>query len=157
MAITAETARELQRRSVQKRQQNVQLLRQQVKELENRPPEIIVVASSPGSNSTEPFQVETLSVTRAQMRLVQKRIEEAAEAGDSKGCKEWTDALSRLAELERQLAGRPMPGSLKPTAPKRRAVDIAPQAAEQISQVIEQKSQVPIVLPADVKQPDPLG
>ncbi len=31
------------------------------------------------------------------------------------------NAISRMSELERQLAGRPLPGSLKPSAPRQQA------------------------------------
>lgn len=40
---------------------------------------------------------------------------------DSKRIKELADSVAKLSELERQLAGRPLPGSLKPTTAKTRA------------------------------------
>lgn len=38
--------------------------------------------------------------------------------GARTGCEKQAVALGKLAEIERQLAGRPMPGSLKPAAAK---------------------------------------
>lgn len=40
---------------------------------------------------------------------------------DSKRIKEMADSLYRLSELERQLAGRPLPGSLKPVQERTRS------------------------------------
>ncbi len=54
---------------------------------------------------------------RKQLDAVDDAIELAI-GGDSKSLKELTDAQMRLAEQERILAGRPMPGSLKPTSAK---------------------------------------
>ena len=64
------------------------------------------------------FAGKTLGRVRRQIALVQDAIDGSIESGESKQLKEYTDALSRLAEIERQLAGRPLPGSLRPDKPK---------------------------------------
>jgi hypothetical protein len=52
-------------------------------------------------------------------------------------------ALERLAELERRLAGRPMPGTLKP-----RAQDARPAQPASVAPVL-------LPQPAAIEQPDP--
>jgi hypothetical protein len=63
---------------------------------------------------------------RKQVSMFQQRLEQAVEKGDGKAVRDWTDSMSRLSEIERQLAGRPMPGSLKPTSKSPRQVDAEP-------------------------------
>lgn len=127
MAITVENARDLQKLSALKRQQNMQRL----KELADKPPETVLLLSMPGSNSIEPFQVETVTRARAQMKELQDAIDEALENRDWKAAKGFSDALEKLSELERKLAGRPLPGQMKPLTqkpPKRTPLmEIAPQ------------------------------
>jgi len=48
-----------------------------------------------------------LARVRAQIDMIDESIEKAVQKGDSKRLKELVDALSRLAEIERQLAGGP--------------------------------------------------
>ena len=75
------------------------------------------------------FQSETLARVRKQIKVAQDNIDDGFKKHDSKAVKEWTDSLARLNEIERQLSGRPMPGSLKPSAPKnpRRSADPEPE------------------------------
>ena len=68
------------------------------------------------------FAGKTLGRVRKQIALVQDAIDGAIENGESKQLKEYTDALSRLAEIERQLAGRPLPGSLRPKQEKSKRI-----------------------------------
>ena len=63
------------------------------------------------------FASEMLKEVREEIRGLWKEIKGARKSGESKTFKEYTDALSRLAEIERQLAGRPLPGSLRPKSP----------------------------------------
>jgi len=54
--------------------------------------------------------------------LVQDQMDNFLETGETKPLKELSDCLSRLAEIERQLAGRPLPGSLRPKAEKSKRI-----------------------------------
>ena len=120
MVLTTEIARELQRKSLISRRENVARNLANAAKIPQLEEIALTVASNSvrfrGEISVEPFQAETLDRVRKQIRIVLARIEESK---DSKTTKEWTDAFSRLAEVERQLAGRPMPGSLKPQQPRR--------------------------------------
>lgn len=62
-----------------------------------------------------------LAGVREQLRLIDQRIAEEAGRPKADGQRlSWlATASARLAEQERQLAGRPLPGSLKPTQSKR--------------------------------------
>lgn len=75
--------------------------------IENRP------QGHPPKPKADSFVEQTL-------RKVRVRIGELIEAmeGAPAGIDKFASALGKLAEIERQLAGRPMPGSLKPPAPK---------------------------------------
>jgi hypothetical protein len=70
-----------------------------------------------------------LARTRTQLDLVAGLITKELEGTDvdSKRIRELTDAQTRLSELERVLAGRPLPGSRKPAAePRRKASQSSP-------------------------------
>ena len=84
-----------------------------------------------------------IDYTTIRLMRVRKQLDRldalASEETDPKRCKEFADATSRLQEQERQLAGRPLPGTLKPSArqPKRteppepiQPVVVAPQSAQ---------------------------
>ena len=87
--------------------------------------------------------------TRKQIALIEDRILQCSQNGDSKKAKEWGDTLARLNEIERQLAGRPMPGSLKPQQPRRNSA-----SSEPIPEPI-QAAPMPVapVAPAPAKTP----
>ena len=68
------------------------------------------------------FSKQMLNQAREKIKAVWVKIDEAIDSGESKVLKEYTDALSRLAEIERQLAGRPLPGSLRPKAEKSKRI-----------------------------------
>ena len=61
------------------------------------------------------YRLERLRITREQLSGLDKDLK-AAE--DEKGKKAICDAIARLSEVERQLAGRPAPGSLRPAQAK---------------------------------------
>jgi hypothetical protein len=67
----------------------------------------------PSIQSYDPFVRETLNCMRDRMRELLKAMR-----GAPAGIDKFAAALGKLAEIERQLAGRPMPGSLKPAQPK---------------------------------------
>lgn len=60
-----------------------------------------------------PFINQTLLDVRERMAELLKAMR-----GAPAGVDKFAAALGKLAEIERQLAGRPMPGSLKPPTPK---------------------------------------
>lgn len=69
--------------------------------------------AKPPPIATPTFADKTLLRVRKQIERLSDEIDDAIE-GDSKKLKELTDALARLNEVERQLSGRPLPGTLKP-------------------------------------------
>jgi hypothetical protein len=84
----------------------------------------LATGDSPGVNAPQTPQfgpleagdayvARRLARVRAQLDAVDKEIEDSI-SGDSKRLKELTDAQSRLAEQERLLSGRPLPGSRRP-------------------------------------------
>lgn len=83
-----------------------------------------ITASLPIEDRQKPvedtFPAKILSRVRKQIASVMDSLEQALTdpEPDSKRCKDMSDCLSRLAELERQLAGRPLPGSMRPSAAK---------------------------------------
>lgn len=61
---------------------------------------------------------------REQIEALNERLDAQIESGDAKDLKALTDAIGRLAELERILSGRPLPGQRRPgreSLPKRAA------------------------------------
>ena len=62
------------------------------------------------------FTERRLTRIRQQIERIDAML---ADSNDSKEIKELSDSLTRLAEQERQLAGRPSVGTLKPTAPNK--------------------------------------
>lgn len=68
----------------------------------------------------EDYTEARLARVRAQLDLVDEQIEAAANGKDAKRLKDLCDAQARLAEQERVLAGRPLPGSHRPSAPPRK-------------------------------------
>lgn len=65
------------------------------------------------------YGVRRLARVRAQLDALDRAIERIIEnPRDSKGLKELVDAQTRLAEQERILAGRPLPGSRRPAREK---------------------------------------
>lgn len=79
---------------------------------------IITVRVAPPKNPDVLPEMPFVDVT---LLAVRERIEELLKAmkGAPPGCDKHATALGKLAEIERQLSGRPMPGSLKPTAPRK--------------------------------------
>ena len=69
--------------------------------------------------------------TAVRLMRVRKQLDRldalAAEETDPKRCKEFADATSRLQEQERQLANRPLPGTLKPSQPKAQRTRATPE------------------------------
>jgi hypothetical protein len=67
------------------------------------------------------FISDRLESTRAEIRRVAGLL---AKCEDPAEVDKYASALSRLHDIERTLAGRPLPGSLRPTAPGRKVSDL---------------------------------
>ena len=65
----------------------------------------------PTDNPTDDYTVQRLARTRKQIEMLDEQLEEAP---DARAVKAIADALARLVEIERVLAGRPLPGSRRP-------------------------------------------
>ena len=65
------------------------------------------------------YTARRISVTRKQIRLLDEQL---ASCRIPKDLKAIADAIYRLSDLERQLSGRPLPGTLKPERAMKRAV-----------------------------------
>jgi hypothetical protein len=103
--FTADNAVEMGRRSAE--------IKKQRKEHPPAPPAAPVVIEQP----TDDFTGSRLARTREQMVKLDGMI---ADCEDAKELKALCDALARLSEIERVLAGRPLPGALRPGREKRR-------------------------------------
>jgi hypothetical protein len=66
----------------------------------------------------DPYQRERAKQTRKDIVRARARL---AKATDGAEFDRLASAISKLSELERTLAGRPLPGTLKPQPPKERA------------------------------------
>ena len=104
--ITSENARELQRLGVEARLARQKLQQERLKLAEE----------------SLDFPSRTLSRVRAQIETL---LDDLGKERDPQRIDRLASALGRLNEIEHQLAGRPMPGSLKPGAKQPR---VTPQA-----------------------------
>lgn len=112
MLITSANAREFAVRSVAARKQRA---------LERESSAAVPVAVlAQAAGSTDDYQAKRLVRVRAQLDTLDARLEAELRAAkpDSRRIKDICDAQTRLAEQERQLSGRPLPGSRRP-APDR--------------------------------------
>lgn len=138
--FNAENARLYAMRSVEARRQ---------RKLNPPPPPPVPVAPKVEADD---YQATRLTCVRRQLASLDKslnallkRLEEGDDDVDAAQIDRLASAQARLAEQERQLAGRPLPGSLKPRqAPIRRPASDSP--------VIEEPSQpclTPTVEPSE--------
>ena len=109
--FTRETAQVFARRSHEARARN-KLAKIQA---ETNP---VIASQSLTQLAQDCFAGNTLKRVRKQIALVQDQMDNFLETGETKPLKELSDCLARLAEIERQLAGRPLPGSLRPKQEK---------------------------------------
>lgn len=106
--ITPETAKEYARRSAEARAR----IAQERKDV-NKAQAIIAEAKALSDpNSEEGYRLERLIRTRKQLSQLDEQLEGET---DPKAVKAICDAIARLAEVERILAGRPLPGSHRPS------------------------------------------
>lgn len=95
----------------------------------NRPPEppkpVILPSAEQPQPAVDGYVLKTLTRTRKQLdRLFSLMGDET----DPQKLDRLASAIARLAEQERQLSGRPLPGSLRPRQEKsRRAADVEPE------------------------------
>ena len=68
----------------------------------------------------DPYIADQLSLVRGQISRLHDVLREASKGLNAKDAKAAADALSRLYDVERVLAGRPLPGTRKPS-PERKA------------------------------------
>lgn len=102
MAITSDNARELQQKAVASRK-----LRQEQKQAE-----AFAALTAAMAQQLPEYVAARLARVRLQLdRLDQMLMDES----DPQKLDRLASAQSRLSEQERQLSGRPMPGSLKPS------------------------------------------
>jgi hypothetical protein len=78
-------------------------------------PETVQVTTPQESTQEESFSSKLLTRARARIDSI---IEMLTLTKDSKEVEQLTRALAALAELERKLDGRPLPGSRRPVAEK---------------------------------------
>ena len=73
----------------------------------------LAIAEYPRINATiaDEYTQRRITVTRKQIRLLDDQL---ASCRIPKDLKAIADAIYRLSDLERQLSGRPLPGTLKP-------------------------------------------
>jgi len=132
MKFTAENAREMQAKGVQTIKARMETLRNTVATLVNDP--------------SIDFQKVRLARVRAQLARVDEMIDEET---DPKLLNQLAQAQDRLAEQERKLAGRPLPGSHRPrqagqTLPVAGAwLDDSPAQVAQAAPSVPEVPQVP--------------
>jgi hypothetical protein len=114
MRFTPLTARENAAKALASRKANYLAAKATKNGQSLQPPSTSVLAAE--TPATDEFSRARLARVRAQLN----RIDDLLEAEvDPQRLDKLASAQSRLAEQERQLAGRPLPGSLRPTAEKR--------------------------------------
>lgn len=117
-AITKENAREMGAKANRIRWERWREAKEAAKSLLDP----IKAANAIAEYRAEDFAGKTLQRIRKQIALVQDQMDSFLDTGETKPLKELSDCLARLAEIERQLAGRPLPGSLRPKAEKSRRI-----------------------------------
>lgn len=93
--------------------------------------------------SSDNYSDARLIRVRQQLDAIDNEIAEefARRLPDSKRIKELSDAQTKLAEQERQLSGRPLPGTLRPSSKQpKRVIDIASEPAIELAAPIESPS-----------------
>ena len=80
------------------------------------------------------YVTKRLFVTREHIERIDAKLADEDDAGE---IYKLASALDKLCEVERQLAGRPLPGSLKPVQTKRReVVDAEPEHVTRYEQIV---------------------
>lgn len=79
------------------------------------------------SVNSDGYVVKQLFRTRKQIEMLNRQLESAP---DHRAVKSIADALARLTEIERILAGRPLPGSHRPKTVRSRSTSIPQEPTE---------------------------
>lgn len=87
-----------------------------------------VPKQDPSAQSPDPLLRLRLNNVNARLTECDNKLAEALQAKEVDGTliKNLSTALGVLSELERTLSGRPMPGSLRPVAPRRQVAQFTP-------------------------------
>lgn len=99
----------------------------EAKKLKSSPPPTLLPLQpdDPATNNLDPFTLKRLATVRAQMAKLDALIESET---DPQKLDRLASAAAKFGELERQYAGRPLPGSYRPaTAAKRSIFDSQPE------------------------------
>jgi cell pole-organizing protein PopZ len=121
------TARQMQAKSADARRRNAATKR--ATEPPQEPGAVASPAATPPATGPDQFNARALARVRAQMErvldatdalLARNDAQGQPVAPDPKALDQYASALSRLREVARQLAGEPLPGSLRPE-PARKA------------------------------------
>lgn len=83
--------------------------------------------TSQNSANSDGYVVKQLFRTRKQVEMLNRQLESAP---DHRAVKSIADALARLTEIERILAGRPLPGSHRPKAVRARSAPTPQEPTE---------------------------
>lgn len=115
---------------------------------EAREAERLAALKAAMGHTVSQYQGKRLERVRAQLDLLDQRIEEqvSRKVPDGQTLNWLASAQARLSEQERQLCGRPMPGSLKPTTARR---------SKSSHEVIEIESPTPPEPPAQTEPVPP--
>ena len=74
----------------------------------------------PEHHQLDSWTERRLTRTRGQLKALDRALELALDANDSRGIERIASSISRLSEIERKLAGRPDPGAKRPGREKGR-------------------------------------
>lgn len=117
--ITSENAKALQLKArdakARKKAEQLAMLAKAERDLELVKPlmeKAIAVATGLASVPEAEYRLQRLSRTRAQLEALDKELEGET---DTKAIKALCDSIKALSEVERILAGRPLPGSHRPS------------------------------------------
>jgi hypothetical protein len=145
MLFTSANARAMAARAVQARADR--------KALAGHVPEQAKISwNAPTDTGTDHYRVKRLLRTRRQIDMLDKQLESTT---DYKALKSIADAIARLSEIERLLAGRPLPGSNRPRSEKPRRSSLTPEPTETPQPVVScvPQEQPPVQLTTPPVQP----
>ena len=133
--ITAANSHWMAARSLEVRRaakQNAQAREVLIKKLlaaeENRLLQAAEASAQLPANAPDDCVQRQIERVRKQVQLLQDRLEAqtGADELDAAALDRIASAIARLSELERQLSGRPLPGSLRPQPPRKQIVFTPP-------------------------------
>jgi len=117
-ANAAENARKAVQARIRRKAEQEQAIAQAKADLELVKPllgKAIELATGHASVPDSEYRLQRLARTREQIETLDAQL---LATDDPRAIKAITDSIRNLAEIERILAGRPLPGSHRPTKPK---------------------------------------